>query len=143
MNKRLQMRPSGSPCPLSCWWQYQVSGAEVRMAVDWPSSWPTGPGLECLPDRWESGAFMGNGLLGANLYTLDEARSGLAHRQIRRRLHGQPHPHWRPGAQDSGRLTAGDLRWALGPEVTGRSGLTGDDRCPYLHHTISSFRSSS
>lgn len=53
-----------------------LRAAEVIDRVDWPQFMSRHDLVwKRPPDRWEAGAFMGNGLLGANVYTTDDGRS--------------------------------------------------------------------
>lgn len=79
-----------------------LGAADVTDKVDWPSFlarhdmvW-TRP-----PDRWGSGAFMGNGLLGANVFTETNTAAGGQERSLR----------WRMGRSD---VVMGDSRIPIG-----------------------------
>lgn len=53
-----------------------IHAAELVDQIDWPEFMARHDLVwKRLPDRWESGAFMGNGLLGANVYTTDVGHS--------------------------------------------------------------------
>src|SRR4029079_17584317 len=76
----------------------QAAGPVASIAVDWPAFlgrndlvWTK------APDRWETGAFMGNGLLGANVYATEDGKNLL----------------WRMGRTDvvalDSRIPIGDL----------------------------------
>ena len=79
-----------------------LDAAEVTDKVDWPSFlarhdmvWTR------LPDRWGSGAFMGNGLLGANVFADTNIAAGGEGRSL----------HWRMGRSD---VVLGDSRIPIG-----------------------------
>ena len=50
-------------------------GVELIDRVDWPTFMARNDLVwNRPPDRWESGAFMGNGLLGANVFTSEDSK---------------------------------------------------------------------
>lgn len=53
-----------------------LMAADVVDRVDWPTFLAQHDMVwERLPDQWGAGAFMGNGLLGANVYTLEDGQT--------------------------------------------------------------------